>query len=172
VDPSQRLQSRIRDGEQLLWHGVPDQQVRFSRVDAILLYLAVSSAPGLVFWCYWSFTRNGGPVPYGIAVLPVVGWLYFPVGRLFYRRYSRPRTSYGITTLRALIVGPNNAREKPLQDQPVTIRRSRDSRHATATIGAAPARARGSGQPVVFEDVADPDPLLAAFTQAGARLAP
>lgn len=165
-DPVGRLQSQLRDDERLLWQGAPDPLVRFTRVDAILLYLVVSYGTGLAPWFYFS-PRISGSFADVAGALPTAGWLYFPVGRLIYRRYSRSRTAYAVTTTRALIVGPQRSREKPLRDEPIKILR-RDSQHVALTIGAAAPRQ----SPFQFESVADPGALLAALAQAGAQPVP
>ena len=149
-----------------MWQGAPDPLVRFTRVDAILLYLIVSNGSGLVLWFYFS-PRISGSFAYVAGALLTAGWLYFPAGRFFYRRYSKSRTAYAVTTTRALIVGPHRSREKPLRDEPIKILR-RDSQHVTLTVGAAAPRQ----SPFEFESVADAEALLAALAQAGAQPVP
>jgi hypothetical protein len=164
VDPRGRLLPQLRDDEQLLWQGAPDPLVRFTRVDALLLYLIVSYGSGLALWFYFAPPRTPGYFPYVVGALLTAQWLYWPVGWFFYRRYSRSRTTYAVTTARALIAAPRRTKEMPLPDQPVKIVR-RDSAHVTLTTGAAAQRR----WPLRFEDVADADALLAALAQAGAQ---
>jgi hypothetical protein len=175
VDPIERLRPYLKDDEQLLWQGVPDPEVRFSKVDAILLYLVVVYATGPAVAWYFALTHRGSASLYVIVAAGFASWIYF-VGRFSYRRYSKPRTSYGITTTRVLIVGPMGSKEKLLQGQPVKVRRSRDSRHATVTIGANPRwqrnRPNKSKQELTFENVENPDVLLAVLAETGALLAP
>jgi hypothetical protein len=163
-DPVGRLQSQLRDDERLLWQGAPDLLVRFMRGDALLLYLVVSYGSGLALWFYFVPPRTPGYFPYVAGALLTAQWLYFPVGRFFYRRYRRSRTTYAVTTARVLIVGPRRTWQESLREQPVKIVR-RDSQHVTLTIGAAAQRR----WPLRFEDVADADALLAALAQAGAQ---
>jgi hypothetical protein len=166
VDPLGRLQTKLRDDERLLWQGAPDPLVRFTRVDAILLYLVVSYASGLVLWFYFA-PRISGHSAYAIGALLTAQWLYFPGGRFFYRRYSRSRTTYAVTTTRALVVGPHRSRERLLPGESIKIVR-RDSQHVTLTVGTTARR----GTPFEFEDVADPEALLMALAQAGVQAVP
>jgi hypothetical protein len=160
------LRPHLRDDEQLLWQGAPDPLVRFSRTDAVLLYLAVAYVAGLALWFAFA-PRISGSAAYALGALLVAQWLYWPAGRIFYRRYSKSRTTYAVTTARALIVGPPRSREKPLPDQPAKILR-RDSGHVTLSVGTSVPR-----QPLlVFEDVADAEALLAALAQAGVQVTP
>lgn len=108
-------------------------------------------------------------------------------GRFFYKRYRKSRTAYAVTTRRALIASPGAFADMPLRDQAVTIRRARDSRHASVVIGGTVMQgsgmsrrasasyyantgmelfARNAGLPFAFYDVADPDAMLQALDQA------
>ena len=95
---------------------------------------------------------------------------------------------YAITTRRAIILDPRSFADLPLRDQPVTIRRSGDARHASVAFAGAllPGRpprwgARGyvpgpntgmdlmfrnAPRPFAFYDVANPDAMLRALEQA------
>jgi hypothetical protein len=181
MDPVQRLRPYLRDDEQLRWHGVPDPRVRFTRLEIMFIYYAVGAAVLLAF--LWYMAARGIPALYAFAGLLTGVWLYAPVSRIFYLRYRMPRSAYGITATRALIVEPTRIRAEPLRtremllkDEPVRIDRSPDSRHATVTIGILARRgqtpSQGSGRSLTFENLADPDALLAALAEAGARLTP
>jgi hypothetical protein len=129
-----------------------------------------------------TFMPSGGRRPHRV---------YFVAGRFAYKRYRKGRTSYGITTQRALVVTAQTFADMPLQHQPVTVRRTRDGRHASVVFGSTPSPgrgspfrasgswycantgldplARGAGLPFAFYDVADPDAMLAALEQARAQ---
>jgi hypothetical protein len=182
-----QLQTYLRDDEQLLWYGTPDPRVRFTPADVFM-------APFSILWCafaiFWEsgVVRSGGPVIFELWGIPFVAvGLYFVFGRFFYKRYHKSRTAYVITTRRAMIVSPRSFADMPLRDQAVTIRRARDSRHASVTIGSTVTRGRGmnrrtsasyygntgmelfarnAGLPFAFYDVADPDAMLHALDQA------
>jgi len=92
-----------------------------------------------------------------------------------------------------MIVGPRSFADLPPRDQPVTVKRSRDSRHASVAFGDAllPWSAsrsrwgpsgyvpgpntgmdllfRNAPQPFACYDVASPDAMLRALDQARAR---
>ena len=91
------------------------------------------------------------------------------------------------------MVEPRGFADVPLQQQPITVRRTRDGRHASVVFDsiAFPGRsspirsrrmstwyyantgmepwARGAGLQFAFYDVADPDAMLAALEQARAQ---
>jgi hypothetical protein len=183
------LQSNLRDNEQLLWYGVPDQRVWFAPADTFLI-------PFSILWCgfaiFWesSVVAGGGPAFFAAWGIPFIAMgIYFVVGRFAYKRYRKGRTVYGITSRRALIIGPRTFADLPLRQQPVTVRKTRDGRHASVQFGSPSdpglgrafrgaagssfyantgmePLARGASQPFAFYDVADPDTMLAALDQA------
>ena len=189
ADQLMALQAQLRDNEQLLWHGVPDTRVWFAPADAYLIPFSIAWCAFAIFW-ESSVIRSGGPSFFAAWGIPfVAAGLYFVVGRFFYKRYRKGRTVYAITTQRALIIGPRTAVDLPLQQQPVSVRWSRDGRHASVVFDAStrPNRggilraastnsyygntgmepmARGAGLPFAFYDVADPQAMLAALDQA------
>jgi hypothetical protein len=54
------------------------------------------------------------------------------------------RTAYGITSQRAVIADPRSFSDMPLRRQPVTVRRTRDGRHASVVFGTTAGPGRGS----------------------------
>lgn len=189
ADQLMALQAQLRDNEQLLWHGVPDTRVWFAPADAYLIPFSIAWCAFAIFW-ESSVIRSGGPSFFAAWGIPfVAAGLYFVVGRFFYKRYRKGRTVYAITTQRALIIGPRTSVDLPLQQQPVSVRWTRDGRHASVLFDAStrPNRggilraastnsyygntgmepmARGAGLPFAFYDVADPQAMLAALDQA------
>lgn len=190
MDPFTKWQAHLRGGEQLLWHGVPDPRVWFAPPDAYWI-------PVSIVWCAcvasWesSAVASRAPVVAGVWGVPFIAiGVYLLVGRFFYKRYRKGRTAYGVTSQRAVIAGPRSFSDMSLQDQPVTVRRTRDGRHASVVIGTTggpgpnPFRnlmtrhyantgldplAIGGSLPFAFYDVADPDAMLAALDQARAQ---
>jgi hypothetical protein len=187
-----QVREHLRDDEQLLWHGAPDASVWFTAEDVFLI-------PFSILWCvfaiFWESSVIGGSAPFFFRLwgIPFVALgLYFVVGRFFYKSYRKRRTVYAITTRRAMVLGPRSFADLPLRDQPVVIKRSRDSRHASVTFMGAllPGRAtqrrrrggrigyvpgpstgmellsRNTPQPFAFYDVLAPDPMLRALEQA------
>ena len=188
MDPVMELQAHLRADEQLLWYGVPDQRVRLAPADAFLIPFSIMWCAFAVFW-ESSVVAGGGPVfmeAWGVPFIAMGG--YFVVGRFAFKRYRKGRTVYGITSQRAVIADPRSFSDMPLQRQPVTVRRTRDGRHASVVFDttAGPGRgsafrnlttwhyantgmeplARGASLPFAFYDVADPDAMLAALDQA------
>jgi hypothetical protein len=186
-DPYVRLQQYLRPGERLLWSGRPDPAILFTSADAFLIPLSMMWGGFAAFWEVGvSFNGHAGlGVVFGIPFVAV--GVYITVGRFFYKRYRKKRTCYGITDQRAIAaVTPGPVSDSPLWNQPVTVRRSGDGRHATVIIGSGLAQRRGSTPvsaavyantgmelmarnmvlPVAFYDVADPDAMLSAMDQA------
>jgi hypothetical protein len=187
MDPYQQVQQLLRDDEQLLWHGVPDPRVWFTQADAFAI-------PFSLLWCgfaiFWesSVVSGGGPVFARLWGIPfVLMGLYFAFGRFFYKAYSKRRTAYAITSQRAILIGPRRFMDLPLENQPITVNRSRDGGHASVVIGntvmlRSGGRRRPMGAqypntgldlfssnaslPFAFYDVADPDAMLQALDRA------
>jgi hypothetical protein len=186
-DPYVRLQPYLRPGERLLWSGRPDPGVWFTPADAFLIPFSILWGGFAIFW---EAGVSGGPVFGVVWGIPFVAvGVYMIVGRFFYKRHRKKRTCYGITDRRAIVaVSPGLLSDSPLWNQPVTVRRSGDGRHATVIIGGGPAQrrtgslfsasasfyantgmellARHMALPVAFYDVADPDAMLTAIDQA------
>jgi len=182
------LQNHLRGDERLLWHGVPDPRVWFTPADAFIIPFSVLWCSFAIFW--ESGVVAGGGGFFAIWGIPFIAMgLYMVVGRFFYKRYRKGRTVYGITSQRALILQSQAFADLPLRQQPVTVRRTRDGRHASVMFGNAviprrnpafrssatwyyantgldPMLIRGGNVPFAFYDVADPDAMLAALDQA------
>jgi hypothetical protein len=191
MDPAGRVRQYVRDDEALLWRGVPDAGVWFTAEDGFMI-------PFSILWCgfaiFWEFASSRGPALVWLWGIPFIAFgLYSVAGRFVYKSYRKRHTAYAITTYRAMIVGPRSFADLPLRDQPVTVKRSRDSRHASVAFGDAllPWSVRRSRwgpsgyvpgpntgmdllfrnvpQPFAFYDVASPDAMLRALDQARAR---
>ena len=184
--PAVRLQGQLRPGERLLWSGAPDPRVWLTPADGYLIPLSVAVS---VFVVIWAVTQvQSGPVFFEVwaGVVGLVA-LYLLAGRFAYKRYRKKRTAYGITSQRALVAGPRTLTDLPLYQRGVTVRRSRDGRHASVDFaaGMAPGDMLGvyragslssantgmelfsrNQLPVAFYDVADPEPMLQALEQA------
>lgn len=191
MDPMGQVRQHLRDNERLLWHGVPDPAVVFTGEDAFLVPFSIMWCAFAIFW-ESGVLSAGAPFPFGLFGIPfVVIGLYFVAGRFFYKAYRKRRTEYAITSRRAMITGPRSFADLPLRDQPVSVKRSRDSRHASVEFTGALLPGGGAGrswggrrgyvpgpntgmdllwrsaaQPFAFYDVADPEAMLRALEQA------
>lgn len=196
MDPVGQVRKHVRDDEVLLWHGVPDAEVWFTAEDARLIPYSIVYC-GIALFVECMAISHGVPVGLQLWGIPLVAFgLYWLAGRFWYKRYRKRRTAYAITTYRAMIVGPRSFDELPLPGQPVEVRRSRDSRHASVTFTGARLSARkpawewgrprgyvpgpntgmdpvfpGVPRPFAFYDVASPNAMLRALEQARARRA-
>jgi hypothetical protein len=138
---------------------------------------------------------SGAPGAFRLAGLPfVVVGVYLVAGRFVTRWFSKRRTIYGITGDRVIVQAASSFKESPVHGGSMTVRRRRNGRHATVvfepfgsyyttvapgmtgppmggtgmpTMGA-PTRRRVAPGSLVFSDVADPDAMLAAISQAKA----
>ena len=181
------LQTHLRADEQLLWHGVPDQRVLFAPADAFLIPFSIMWCAFAVFWEATVVAAGGPGFAQAWGIPFVAAGAYFVVGRFAYKRYRKRRTAYGITSQRAMIADHRTFSDMPLQNQPVTVRKSNDGLHASVVFGSTDSRprgigfrsaawnyantglepfARGASQPFAFYDVANPDAMLAALDQA------
>ena len=160
----------------------------FTPADAFLI-------PFSIFWCGFAIFWEAGVASSGASLFVVWGipfiavGLYLVFGRFIYKHYRKKRTTYWITNARAaIIVSPGLVADSPVLHQPVTVKRSRNARHASVAIGNATeagrasglyrnsslfyantglgALARSHGLPFAFYDVADADAMLSALDQA------
>ena len=184
--PAVRLQEQLRPGERLLWSGAPDPRVWLTPEDAYLIPLTVAGCAFVGFGLVIAVQSDVAFFVVWSGLVGLVG-LYIMAGRFVYKRYRKQRTAYGITSQRALVAGPRTLTDLPLYQRGVTVRRSRDGRHASVDFAAS---AGPSGMfdvykagslsyantgmelfsrrqlPVAFYDVADPEPMLQALEQA------
>jgi hypothetical protein len=188
MDAFTELQAHLRADEQLLWHGVPDRRVWFAPPDAFWIPVSTIWCACVVSW-ESSVVAGGGPVVAEVWGVPFIAvGAYFLVGRFAYKQYRKGRTAYGVTSQRAVIADPRSFSDMPLQDQPVTVSRTRDGRHASVLIGTTGGPSLnsafrnlmtrhyantgleplviGASLPFAFYDVADPDAMLTALDQA------
>ena len=191
MGPVGQVRKYVREDEELLWLGVPDASVWVSAEDARLIPFSIIFCGFGLFWVYSAVT-SGAPVMFCLLGSSFVAFgFYAVVGHFWYKWYHKRHTAYAITTRRAMIVRPRSFADLPLRDQPVEVRRSRDSRHASVTFpdkrvlerkpasawgkprGYAPGPNTGMAPPFgfAFYDVASPDAMLRALDQARARRA-
>jgi hypothetical protein len=184
LDPS------LRPGERLLWCGRPDPSVVFVPTDIIavpftLVWLGIALA--------WEGVARSISAPLAFRLVGVPFLLigaYLVAGRFITRWVRRRRTIYGITGDRIIVQTGRSFRETPVQGGSMSVRRRRNGRHATVvfepfgsyyvtdTSMSGPPMA-GTGIPTMsttqrrvapgsltFDNVADPEAMLAAINQA------
>jgi hypothetical protein len=183
ADPASQIHVYLAPGEQLLWSGRPDPEVRFAPVDLFLVPFSVMWGGFAVFWEVGVLASGAGPffVLWGIPF--VLMGLYFMIGRFAYKKRRKLKTAYGLTDRRAIVaVGASSMSDTPVNGASTSIKRSRDGSHVSITFGQrsgwgawGPSYANTGlefferGTPAVgFYDVGQPETLLAALQQARA----
>jgi hypothetical protein len=133
-----------------------------------------------LFWELTAFASGAGPffVLWGIPFVAV--GFYMAFGRFIYKRRTKLRTAYGVTSDRALVaVGSTTLNDSPLKQVPTSIRRSRDGSHVSIVFGSQNGWSnRGAygntgmdffmrgNTPIAFYDVTNGQLLLAALDRA------
>jgi hypothetical protein len=184
MDPAAQLQPYLRGVEQLLWAGRPDPQVWFTSMDLFLVPFSILWAAFAIYWEVGVIISPGGAFFIIPGIPPVALGLYLTFGRFVYKQYRKRRTVYGITSQRVIVlVAPRVFADAPLPYEPLTIRRSRDTRHASLVIYRPPVTwfvnrtppcwidantgfLSRSPREFAFYDVADPQAMLGALDQA------
>lgn len=183
ADPASQIHSYLGPGEQLLWAGRPDPEVRFAPIDALLVPFSVMWGGFALFW-EAGVLASGAGLFFALWGIPfVVMGLYFMVGRFVYKKRRKLRTAYGVTNKRAIVaVGNSSMSDTPINGASTSVKRSRHGSHVSITFGA-----RSGWGPlgpvypntgmdffpmaspsVGFYDVAQPEALLAALQRARA----
>jgi hypothetical protein len=193
-----RLQPYLRPGEELLWSGRPDPAVIFSSRDMIAIPFSVVWLGIALAWQAGAQSAGAPPAFRAVGLLFVLIGIYLVAGRFVTRWMAKRKTVYGITGDRVLVQVGSSFRESPVTGGPMTVRRSRNGRHATVvfepfgsyhtyeapamtgpplpdtgmpTMGPPGSRRVAPGA-IRFSDVSDPDALLAAINQAKSAGAP
>jgi hypothetical protein len=137
-----QARQNMGEGELLLWFGGPDPRMRFTAADAVMIPFGLGWTGFSVFWEYnaiFGMRAHFGIAPalgftvFGIPFLAI--GLYLLAGRFFFQRYTKARTGYAITTRRAIIIRLQSLQDRSLREEPVTVHRSLDSRHASVIFG-------------------------------------
>jgi hypothetical protein len=188
------LQSALRPGEQLLWYGRPDPSVVFVAADGIAIPFSVVWLGITMLWALGAPAVGASNASRLIGAPFIVTGVPFLVWRFLTRWLGKRKTIYGITDQRVIAVIGSVVKDAPVRGGSMSFRRSRNGRHATVvfepfgsyfttsapsmtgppdsatgmpTMGASTRRRVAPGS-LVFRDVADPDPMLAAINRAKA----
>jgi hypothetical protein len=110
--------------------------VRFSPADVFWVPFSVVWTAFALFWIV-SLIANGSPAFLLAASIPFVAVaVYLLVGRFAVKQRRKGRTAYAITNQRALIaVGSETLQEAPIRKIPSAVRRHRDGRHISVSLG-------------------------------------
>ena len=180
ADAYAQLQSYLRSNEQLLWWGRPDPDVWFSPADGFMVPFSLVWGGFALFWEISVIATGASPffVIWGIPFVAVGAYMIF--GRFLVKRHRKRRTAYGVTNQRAIIgIGNSTWLDLPIKDAPRAVRRHRDGRHLSVSLGNQGLFRSASfygntgldfhnayGGPVTFFDVTDGDQLLQALDRA------
>lgn len=176
-----RITAHLRGGEQLLWVGQPDPDVRFTPADAFLVPFSILWGGFAVVW-ETTVIVSGAPPLFVLWGIPfVLMGLYLIAGRFIVKKRRKLATVYGLTPSRAIVcTGERSFSDSPVRGVPTKVDRSKDGRHVTVVFGHQGAMglfglyqntgldffARGLSPSVGFFDVHDPDGLLRALDHA------
>jgi hypothetical protein len=139
----------LAPGERLLWTGRPPGGLLLRPQDLYLIPFSLLWSGFIVFW-ETSVIRGGGPLFFALWGIPfILMGLYFTVGRFVADALLRARTTYALTSERAIIVsglGSRSVRALPLRTLGDVTLTPRARGRGTITLGPAmPARPFGSG---------------------------
>lgn len=133
-------------GERLIWTGRPKQGLAFRSLDVFLI-------PFSIVWCsfavFWTFAVTGSAMPFPFAFIGplfVMVGLYFVFGRFFIDMLSRAKTTYALTSKRALILksgGRSNLVAIDLLGEKEISLKGAGSERASITFGPAPPLTNG-----------------------------
>jgi len=98
-----QLQTELLPDEKLLWAGKPAGGIKLRSGDILLIPFSILWFGFAIFWEFGA-TMSGGDPFFTIWGLPFicVGF-YMCIGRFFYDKINREKTSYGITNNRVII---------------------------------------------------------------------
>ena len=182
MTPYEELQPYLRPQERLLWAGRPDPEVIFTPADAFIVPFSLMWGGFALFW-ELSVLHTDAPFFFRLWGIPfVLIGLYMIFGRFIVKRRQKERTVYAVTDQRAMtLINKTTLSDSALKFQPITVKRSRDGRHASVLVGNGIGAWRGANMYAntgmdlftrngagIFGlfDVADPDDMLRAIEQA------
>jgi hypothetical protein len=160
------LQEFLLPDERILWTGRPDPRRLFSTADVFYVPFSLLRGGFALFWegaviasgAQWLFVLWGLPF--------VIAGQYLIWGRLIYRRWARSRTTYSVTTRRAIVLRGRSIQSVFRNQLPGTHLSVRRDGGGTIEFGSMPFRYRsyvdtgfdwlyGHARPVAFYDIPD-----------------
>ncbi len=105
-----RIENYLRDGETLLWSGIPIANIYFTPWDAVIVPF------GLL--CLWFLTKGSfsGNVDFG-GIIFIAIIFYLTIGRFLTKYYDKKRTRYYLTNERIIIFNISN--DEIVQEQDI-----------------------------------------------------
>jgi len=98
------IDRELKEGEQLLWHGVPEQGIRFKGGDLFLIPFSLLWCGFAIFWEYSVLSSSNSPFFFKLWGIPfILMGIYIVFGRFIVDSYVRASTFYGVTSNRILI---------------------------------------------------------------------
>lgn len=179
-EPTAQLQPYLRANEQVLWSGRPDPEVRFAPADVFMVPFGLLWGAFTLFFEV-SLIANHAPLFFTLSGVPLVAvGLYMVLGRFMVKRHRKLRTTYAVTNQRALIsFGSDSLQETPIKNVPRAVRKHRDGRHTSISLGNQGLFKAASfygntgldinhayGGPLTFYDVSDGEALVQAVDRA------
>lgn len=145
-DSAASVRARLAVDEHVLWTGGPDPAVLLGPQDVFLIPFSLLWAGFAVFWEIAVVTSDA-PLIFCLSGVPflLVG-AHITVGRFIVKRWLASRSTYVLTDRRAIVVLPRSTVELRLPGPAVTVRQSRNGRHATVGFGSSTS-ARGDCPP-------------------------
>ena len=122
-----RLNEVLRDGERVLWEGMPVQGIHLSSEDAITIPFSLFFCGFALFWEFSTFS-TGAPTFFSLWGIPFVcAGLYLLFGRFIHAAWKAKHTGYAVTNERIVIIERNGVTSIPIKALPsLELRRHRN----------------------------------------------
>jgi hypothetical protein len=169
-----QLSSALEPGEKLIWWDQPQGGLVLRPIDGFLIPFSILWTSFAGFGAFTALNRTTFTPEALVPSAFVVIGLYLVFGRFLYDAWRRPRTVYGLTDRRVLIVRPSKRINLSLDGaSEMTLREHRNGRGSIAFgsgSGMSGWNRQGawSGEPAVptLEFIAEPNKVLAAIREA------
>jgi hypothetical protein len=135
-DARERLQAHLASDERIEWIGGPDAGSYFSLMDVWLIPLGLLFTWLAIYAEVTAFRDDASILPRLLILVILFAGLYLVFGRYIYKHLSRKRTTYAITSSRAIIlVGANKLDDMPAAGEALAISFSPRRSHMTVIFG-------------------------------------
>jgi hypothetical protein len=129
------IRSKLDDGEQLVWSGMPKQGLLLQPIDAVMIPTSLLWGGFALYWEYEVVNTHQFWVLQIWGIPFVLIGLFLIVGRFFVDAALRGRTYYGLTDKRVLIVVGDKLQSYPFSDISGIVIRSGLDRVGTIVFG-------------------------------------